>query len=308
MPETEPHLEIRDAYRRFGRVDALAGVSLTLGAGEWLGLLGPNGAGKTTLMRAIAGLVRLDHGRIRLLGRDVAGGGLGASLLGVVPQEIALYPALSARENLAVFGRLHDLRGRRLEERILWALDWTRLADRSDPPIEHYSGGMKRRLNIACAVLHEPRVVLLDEPTVGVDPQGRAKIWEMLHSLRKTGTSLLQSSHQLDEVETHSDRMVILDHGRVAAEGTLEQLGADLRVDERALRLVLDRSPNGTSFPRGFEVEGRTVRGHLRDVSSELGEVLDRVRSAGLGITDLELKAPRLEEIFTHLTGSELRE
>ncbi len=295
--------------KRYGEVVAVDGLDLEVRAGECFGLLGPNGAGKTTLMRAIAGLIRLDRGEVRLLGHRVSrpGGGRGR-ILGVVPQRIAVYPALTARENLDVFGRLHGLRGGRLAERVLWALDWTRLAGHADRAVSGFSGGMQRRLNIACAVMHEPRVVLLDEPTVGVDPQGRGRIWEMLESLRRGGTSLLQSSHQLDEVESRCDRMVVLDHGRVIAEGTLDQLASALPVARRSLRLVLDRSPNGALLPEGFRADGRVVRGHLRDVPSDLAALLERVRAAGLGVDELELTRPRLEEVFTHLTGKDLRE
>ncbi|NJL27997.1 MAG: ABC transporter ATP-binding protein [Thermoanaerobaculia bacterium] len=173
-----PVLEVTDAARRYGEVAALCGVDLQLERGEWLGLLGPNGAGKTTLVRAIAGRVRLDRGEIALFGQR----------LGVVPQEIALYPALTARENLVTFGSLHGLGRRELTLRIAWALAWTGLAERADEPVRGFSGGMKRRLNIAASVLHRPDVLLLDEPTVGVDPQSRERIWQMLAELRRGGT------------------------------------------------------------------------------------------------------------------------
>src|SRR5262249_47383676 len=196
----------RDARKSFGTTAALQGASLALGPGELLGLLGPNGAGKTTLVRAAAGRVRLDSGSVELLGRPLRPGSPRPQL-GVVPQEIALYGALSARENLEVFGRLQGLQGRALAERVAWALGWTALDARAGEPVKRFSGGMRRRLNIACGVLHEPRVLLLDEPTVGVDPQSRERIYEMLAGLRKGGTSLLLTTPQLEEAHATCDRI-----------------------------------------------------------------------------------------------------
>jgi len=212
-------------------VKALDGVSLELREGELLGLLGPNGAGKTTLVRAIAGRVRLDAGTITI----------DSGALGVVPQEIALYPALTARENLEAFGELNGLRGPTLRERVGWALEWTALAERTKDPVRTFSGGMRRRLNIACGILHRPRVILLDEPTVGVDPQSRERIHDMLDALRADGHTLLLTTHQLDEAEARCSRIVIVDHGRVIADGEpaelIRTIGGSFwqhRIDEHA--------------------------------------------------------------------------
>jgi ABC-2 type transport system ATP-binding protein len=209
-------LEIRDAWKSYGDVPALAGAALELRQGELLGLLGPNGAGKTTLVRAVAGRVRLDRGRVELAG--------GRDRLGVVPQEIAVYPLLTAAENLRAFGSLHGLLGKDLDERVRWALDWTGLGERPGEPVKQFSGGMRRRLNIACGVLHRPAVVLLDEPTVGVDPQSRERIYQMLDGLRSEGASLLLTTHYLEEVEARCDRVVIIDHGKSVAAGTPAEL------------------------------------------------------------------------------------
>jgi ABC-2 type transport system ATP-binding protein len=185
-------LTVANAVKSFGNNRALDKVHLQLRRGEWLALLGPNGAGKTTLVRAIAGRVRLDSGSIELSGNR-------KDVLGIVPRDVAVYPKLSARENLQCFGALKGLRGSHLKERIDWALEFTGLSDRADELSGSFSGGMKRRLNIACSVLHRPSVVLLDEPTAGVDPQSRQRIWEMLDRLRRDGASLLLTTHQLDE-------------------------------------------------------------------------------------------------------------
>lgn len=213
-------LTVTGAAKSFGDVSALAGADLTLERGEWIGLLGPNGAGKTTLVRSVAGRVRLDAGSITLLGEALNGATSSLNHLGLVPQEIALYPELTADENLRTWGALSGVAKAELGERVDWALEWSGLAERAGKRVKTFSGGMQRRLNVACGILHRPEVVLLDEPTVGVDPQSRERIWEMLEALRRDGASLLLTTHQLDEADRVCDRIVILDHGRVIAEGT----------------------------------------------------------------------------------------
>src|SRR5207302_3936543 len=194
-----------------------------------------------TLVGAVAGRVRLDRGEIELLGRKLDGANGARRALGVVPQEIAVYPLLTARENLEVFGRFHGLSGTRLQEQVSNALHWTGLADRAREPIKGFSGGMKRRLNIACGVLHQPEVVLLDEPTVGVDPQSRERIWEMLDRLKQAGTSLVLTTHQLDEAQTRGDRIVIIDRGKTIAAGTFRELVEQTVGSRRQVTLTLDR-------------------------------------------------------------------
>src|SRR5690242_10289901 len=216
-------LTIRDARKNFGQVTALNGASFELRQGELLALLGPNGAGKTTLIRAITGRVRLDGGEIRLFDRPLDGRSTPPEL-GIVPQEIALYPLLTARENMEAFGGLHGLSGKDLTQQIDWALERTGLLDRAGELVKQFSGGMRRRLNIACGILHRPRIVLLDEPTVGVDPQSRDRIYDMLGDLSASGVSLLLTTHHLEEAEARCARTVILDHGKVIAAGTMSEL------------------------------------------------------------------------------------
>jgi ABC-2 type transport system ATP-binding protein len=301
-------LRVTEAYKKFGTTQALAGAEVTLERGQLLLLLGPNGAGKTTLLRAVTGRVRLDQGQIELLGQSLAGeAGDARRSLGVVPQEVALYPLLTARENLQVFGTFHGLGGAALAERVADALAWTGLGDRADEPIKGFSGGMKRRLNIACGVLHRPAVVLLDEPTVGVDPQSRERIWEMLDKLKQAGTSLVLTTHQLDEAQTHGDRMVIIDHGRTIAAGTFRELVEQTVGPRRQVTLTLDRPlPPAASGPA--EAEGRTVRIQAADVAAELPPLLERVRAAGCHVEDVGVQSPTLQHVFLHLTGRELRE
>lgn len=302
-------LTIEAAAKRFGENEALAGVHLELAAGECVALLGPNGAGKTTLVRAVAGRIALDAGHMALLGRSLqSSDGEAASArrrLGVVPQEIALYPLLSARENLEAFGALAGLRGGLLAERVAWALSWTGLETRADEPTRQFSGGMKRRLNLAGSVLHRPDVLLLDEPTVGVDPQSRERIWRMLDELtEQDGTALLLTTHQLDEAESVADRIVILDRGRVIAEGTLRELIANTVGRSREVKIILeDRAEPEPSKPRTHELVFA-----MTDVATELAAALETVRKRGDGVADVQIRPPSLQAVFMHLTGRELRD
>jgi ABC-2 type transport system ATP-binding protein len=302
-------LRVTQAYKRFGATQALNGATVTLERGQLLLLLGPNGAGKTTLIRSVAGRVRLDQGEIELLGRTIHGAdGNAGRDLGVVPQEIALYPLLTARENLEVFGAFHGLSGVALAAQVVSALTWTGLADRAHEPINCFSGGMKRRLNIACGVLHMPEVVLLDEPTVGVDPQSRERIWEMLDTLKQAGASLVLTTHQLDEAQTHGDRIVIIDHGKTIATGTFGELVEQTVGNGRCVTLSLDRPLPSSLDGLTAEILGRTVRLQTADVAAELPPLLERLRTAGCRVLDVGVQCPTLQLVFLHLTGRELRE
>jgi ABC-2 type transport system ATP-binding protein len=222
MPIPIP-LRVSAAKKTFGDVHALAGVDVVVHAGELVGLLGPNGAGKTTLIKAIAGRLQLDGGEVQLFGRTLKRTDPRPEI-GVVPQELAFYELLTARENLEAFGRLYGVAARDIGARVDWALEWADLEDRADEPTKRFSGGMKRRLNIACGLLHSPKLVLLDEPTVGVDPQSRDRIYEMLAALQRDGVSIVLTTHHLEEAERRCARILIIDHGRIVAEGTLAHL------------------------------------------------------------------------------------
>jgi len=286
-------LTVNDARKSFGKVTALDGATFELRPGELLALLGPNGAGKTTVIRAIAGRVRLDGGDIRVFGEPLAAGRTHASL-GIVPQEIALYPLLTARENLEIFGALQGLSGTALRTQVDWALQHTGLADRAGEPARGFSGGMRRRLNIACGIVHRPRVLLLDEPTVGVDPQSRDRIYDMLASLMQDGVSLLLTTHHLEEAEARCSRTVIIDHGRVIAAGTLPELVAATVGRDRLVTIRL--------------TSGRVVTARMQEVATGLPPLLDDVRRAGDTVDDVEVRPPSLQAVFIHLTGRELRE
>jgi ABC-2 type transport system ATP-binding protein len=308
-----PVLTVTNARKVFGKVTALDGASFELNEGELLALLGPNGAGKTTLIRAITGRVRLDGGEITLFGKTLDGRHTPPEI-GIVPQEVSIYPLMTARENLHAFGSLHGLAGRELATQIDWALERTGLSDRSREPIKHYSGGMRRRLNIACGILHRPRIVLLDEPTVGVDPQSRDHIYEVLAELRNTGVSLLLTTHHLEEAEARCTRTVIIDHGKVIASGTLSELVDRTVGRQRVITLRMDAPVAGDEANlAGVEVsrdsqDPRTVRARMNDVALELPPLLDRIHRAGRTVEDVDVRGPSLQAVFIHLTGRELRE
>lgn len=292
-------LEIREAHKSYGPRAALNGAAFSLRQGEWLALLGPNGAGKTTLVRTIAGRLQLDRGEIALHGQTLSPHDQAARRqLGIVPQELALYPNLTARENLDIFGRFHGVGGQTLKDKINWALDWIALADRANERIKGFSGGMKRRLNIAAAVLHQPSVIMLDEPTVGVDPQSRERIWQMLNQLREEGASLVLTTHQLDEAQTICDRIVIIDGGRTIAAGTLDELITQTIGPQRGVFCKV-RDQHG---------EVKEEQHAVDDLSEALPALLTRIKSQNKQLLDLRIQAPTLQAVFLHLTGKELRE
>jgi ABC-2 type transport system ATP-binding protein len=302
-------LAVSNATKSFGKVKALDGASFELREGELLALLGPNGAGKTTVIRAMTGRVRLDGGDIRLFGQPLTPGRTPPEL-GVVPQDVALYPLLTARENLQAFGRLQGLSGGELTRQVDWVLERTGLVDRAAEPVKQFSGGMRRRLNIACGIVHRPRIVLLDEPTVGVDPQSRDHIYDVLAELRASGVSLLLTTHHLEEAEARCSRTVIIDHGKVIASGTLPEL-VDLTVGRHRLVTLRVDAPFDVTGQNGLEVDEidpRVVRARLKDVGVELPPLLERLRNAGLSVEDLDVRGPSLQAVFIHLTGRELRE
>src|SRR4051812_6105572 len=308
-------LTVREARKNFGQVAALNGATFELRQGELLALLGPNGAGKTTLIRAIAGRVRLDSGEIRLFDR-VLDGRRTPPDLGIVPQEIALYPLLTARENLEAFGGLHGLAGGAPKPQRGWGVGQAGGLDRARESVKQFSGGMRRRLNIACGVLHRPRVVLLDEPTVGVDPQSRDRIYDMLADLAASGVSLLLTTHHLEEAEARCSRTVIIDHGKVIAAGTLSELVDQTVGRFRLVTLRLDAPLDGETALKvaggsnGSTVggDGRILNARMQDVASELPPLLECIRTAGRAIDDVEVRGPSLQSVFIHLTGRELRE
>lgn len=231
--------------------------------------------------------------------------------IGIVPQELAIYPRLTARENLRAFGELYGVAPGLLRERIEWALAWADLAERATEPVDRFSGGMKRRLNIAIGLLHQPAVVLLDEPTVGVDPQSRERIYEMLAALQETGVSVVLTTHHLEEAERRCSRIVIIDHGRTIASGTLPSLVQQHGGGGRRLRVVLTTPwPTGVSAPLGMILtdNGEGLEGPVQDVGRDVSAVLAAAAAAGVSVRDVGVSGGSLQDVFIGLTGRELRE
>lgn len=304
-------LEAVNVSKSFGERRALDGATVEVRPGEILGLLGPNGAGKTTLVRAVAGRVAPDAGQLRVFGLSPRSDAA-RPLRGWVPQETALYPLLSPRENLWTFGRYQGLEGEALDEAITRSLDWIGLSERANDRTDRLSGGMKRRLNIAAGTIHRPRLLLLDEPTVGVDPQSRERIYAMIGELRAEGVSLLYTTHYMEEAERLCDRIAIIDHGRIVAADTKDQLVRDTLGTRQALVIeaetpLSDRLAAALTAS-GAVVEGARVLASVDDPPRQIREMLDVFHREGVAIRDLSLTSVTLEQVFLHLTGRELRE
>ena len=312
---TPPALEATGLVRRFGTFTAVDDVSLRIDPGETVGVLGPNGAGKTTTISMIAGLLTPDAGSVRIAGVDMFAEPLVAKRhLGLVPQELAIYPELSARDNLTFFGRLQGMRGAELSGRVAEVLQVVGLGDRAGGPSKNFSGGMKRRLNIAIGLLHRPTLLILDEPTVGVDPQSRNAILESVEALTREGMAVLYTTHYMEEAQRLCDRVAIMDGGRIQAEGTREELvetsggvdtislagRGDLEAAARAL-LELPAVEQVATTPGGLRL---TLRGAAR----ALAPVVSAATSAGMDLEDVQVSRPDLESVFLHLTGRTLRD
>lgn len=308
-------LEVDGLTRRFGDLVAVDGVGFHIAEGETYGLLGPNGAGKTTTISMVCGLLEPDAGTVHVAGQAMTTTTPDTKRhLGFVPQDLAVYPDLTGRENLRFFGRVQGLARDELGPRVDEVLEVVGLADRGDDRVDEYSGGMKRRLNIAVGLLHRPRLLLLDEPTVGVDPQSRNAILESVAELAGSGMSVLYTTHYMEEAERLCDRVGIIDHGRLQAEGTRRELVArtgDLdrvvvsgRGDDAAAASALADQPEVTEATP--TEDGVLVT--LRDAGAHLAHVLQVVGATGFEVTGVEVREPDLEAVFLHLTGRALRD
>jgi ABC-2 type transport system ATP-binding protein len=311
---TRQAVAVTNLRKRFGDVEAVRGITFHVNPGEIYGLLGPNGAGKSTTINILCGLVAPDGGSARLNGIDVVQRPLEARrTLGVVPQEVAVYRELSARDNLAFFGRLYGLRGAELRARIDEILERVSLADRAREPVERYSGGMLRRLNIAAGLLHRPRVVLLDEPTVGLDPQTRLNILDLVRAIAGDAAAVVYTTHYLDEAERLCDRIAIIDHGAILAEGTLAELRQ--AAGEREI-VALRGTFRADAVPVAFgalpdlqliKTSESELLISLPSAERQLSALLPLAAALG-EVREVAVKQPSLENLFIKLTGRELRE
>jgi ABC-2 type transport system ATP-binding protein len=306
-----PGLHVTGARRAFGARLALDGLDLAVPPGRIYALLGPNGAGKTSLIRAVCGRVALDAGSVRLDGEDPRRSKAARRRLGLVPQAIALYPDLTARENLEVLGALAGMPRPGAARAAREALEWIGLLDRADSLVRELSGGMQRRVNLAAAVLHGPELLLLDEPTAGVDPVARERIHELLRELRRRGLAILLATHDLDQAAELADRIGILVDGRIRAEGALAELVASLH-EERELVVALAQAPDDEARQRlageGLTAssDGKTWVGPLRGGYAGLAEVGSRLAAAWVAVAELRVREPGLRGVFFRVAGREL--
>ncbi len=312
-------LHVENLVKNYGELTAVDDVSFDAEAGRVFGLLGPNGAGKSTAINCISGLLTPTAGRIAVNGHDVVKDGKAAKRsLGVVPQELALYEDLPAIDNLRYWGKAYGLRGKALEDRVATVLETIGLADRAKDVPKEFSGGMKRRLNFGCGIVHEPQVLLLDEPTVGVDPQSRARLFDLVEALRDEGACVLYTTHYMEEAERLCDSLAIIDHGKIIAKGTVDELKAQLGARD-ALQLSGTFPDEGTTAAiealagsiADLEILGQaddSLLLTLSNASQHLPQIFAAISRAGGNVTETSLRSPNLETLFLLLTGKELRE
>ena len=311
-------LEVKDLRKSYGNNTAVDGINLRIARGETIGLLGPNGAGKTTTVSMIAGLLRPDSGQVLIEGRV-----LGADTdpikrkIGLVPQDIALFDELSARDNLAFFGALYEMHGAGLERAMAEALDLVGLSERAKDKVRDFSGGMKRRLNLAAALLHDPELLLLDEPTVGVDPQSRNAIFDNLETLKKRGKTLLYTTHYMEEAERLCDRLVVIDHGKVIADDTLQGLYRLLPVTNILLIELMNANGSGPvrleelrvcRGVRSADMAENVLKVGVGDLSADAAGILQWLVDHGHPYSHVVSERPDLETVFLSLTGRSLRD
>ncbi len=308
-------IEIKGLCKSFGSLKAVDGAEFHVEENELFGLLGPNGAGKSTLISMLTTLLKPDSGEIIINSwnlknrqKDIK------EIIGLVPQEIALYPTLTAKENLMFWGRMYGLGGKLLKERVDEALEIAGLADRQKDRIESYSGGMKRRINIAAALLHHPKVLIMDEPTVGIDPQSRNHILETVLKLNKNGMTVIYTSHYMEEVEFLCTKVAIMDHGRIIAMGTKDEL-RKLMGDKDIISLEVSNTDPGIiesvkNVPgvTGISVDGNRIKVITKEAGAILAKVVSALDSCKCRIHSMSVEESNLESVFLHLTGRALRD
>ena len=308
-------LEIKNLTKKFGDFIAVDNMSLAIQEGEIFGFLGSNGAGKSTTINMISGLLRTNSGEIKILGKNIASESKFAKMnIGIVPQDLAIYEDMTAYENVRFFAGLYGLRGAELKERSEEALEFVGLLDKQKSYPKNFSGGMKRRLNIACAIAHRPKLIIMDEPTVGIDPQSRNYILTSVRKLNDMGCTVIYTSHYMEEVEEICSRIAIVDHGKVIAEGTKEQLKAlitdtkDIWVEVKHTE-NLDESPlKQISGVHSVAFEENVVKINSQSEVNNLNQIIQYFMNEGMEIRSLKEQAPNLETVFLTLTGRNLRD
>ena len=308
-------IEAKGIKKYYKKVRAVDGIDLEIRQGEILGILGPNGAGKSTAISVISSLIRPDEGDVFFKGESILKNPAAIRrVMGIVPQEVALYPDLSAAENLKFFGKLYGLRGEKLKTRMQEVLDLLELNGRAKDAVKNYSGGMKRRVNIGAALLHHPEVLIMDEPTVGIDPQSRSHILDTVKALNKKGMTIIYTSHYMEEVEQLCDRIYVMDHGKVIATGTKEDL-KNLMGGDDIVSLQTDKASEGflkelrgNLKVKNADQKGNSITLMVQKDCDILSDIFEAASRNGVKLKSLDIKTPTLEDVFLYLTGRGLRD
>lgn len=308
-------LEIRNLTKKFGDFIAVDNMSLNVREGEIFGFLGANGAGKSTTINMVASLLRMTKGEIKLLGKDIVKHARHAKMnIGIVPQDIAIYEELTAYENVKFFAGLYGLRGKLLKERTEEALAFVGLSDKHNSLSKNFSGGMKRRLNIACAIAHRPKLIIMDEPTVGIDPQSRSYILNSVKELNEMGCTIIYTSHYMEEVEQICSRIAIIDHGKIIAEGTKEQLKS-IVTDKKEIWIGVKAGQTPAldalkTIPGVISVvaDEQTIKIQSQAEVNNLNQIIQQFMQDQIDIRSVDEQAPNLETVFLTLTGRKLRD
>lgn len=308
-------IEIKNLIKRYKDFLAVDNVNLAIKEGEIFGLLGPNGAGKTTTINTIVGLTKIDSGEIKIFGKNLKQHELEIKKnMGVVPQDLAIFGELTAYENVTFFGKLYGLKGEDLKDKVEQALNFTGLWERRKDFPKNYSGGMKRRLNIACAIVHQPKIIIMDEPTVGIDPQSRNHILQSVKELNRLGSTIIYTSHYMEEVEELCTNISIMDHGKVIAGGSKEELKAlissqdKISIEVASVNYILMDNIKKLPGVRDCSNEGNTVKVISDKNSKNLSNIIDIINSNDSEILSINIEKPTLEGVFLTLTGRNLRD
>lgn len=306
---------VKNLEKSYRTKKAVDGISFTVNRGEILGLLGPNGAGKSTTINILATVLSADKGDVTILGHDMKKDVRSIKQeIGIVPQELAIYEEISAEKNVRFFASLYKLKGKQLEDQVREALELVGLYDKRNDKPRTFSGGMKRRLNIACAIAHRPQLIIMDEPTVGIDPQSRNHILESIRTLKNKGRTVIYSTHYMEEVEAISDRIIIMNDGKIIAEGTKEELNEKMSDDITYSFCVKEQDKlsseqlHAIDGITGVKISGNTVEITAEKSNDNLNEIISAITAKGCKIESMNRKEASLETIFLELTGRNLKE
>lgn len=308
-------LNVIDVKKRFGKNQVVKGVSFSVEKGESFGLLGPNGAGKSTTISMICGLLKVDDGDVHVHGTSVKTDPMQAKKkIGIVPQDIALYPTMTAKENLVFWGKMYGLKSKEAKAKANQILNEVGLAERGNDKVETFSGGMKRRINIGAALMHEPELLIMDEPTVGIDPQSRNHILETVKKLNEQGMTVIYTSHYMEEVEFLCERIAIMDHGEVIALGTKQDLcrrlaggtSIHLKVDPISERFI--QSLNTIQNVKDVTIKEKSIELFVTKPDHTLSQIVTLAVEQQVQLLSMDVKEPNLEALFLHLTGRSLRD